>query len=99
MKTGCDIQIFGVVQPQKPVPHGEVEHHEVDVELEVRGLPDALEYFRRWHQLEIDNLSIAIFGREIRWCLQVVHEQYIVSDTQPRLHTVGDGADRDRLQD
>ena len=60
MKTGRDIEVFRVVCPQKTMTHGEVEHHEIDVELEVRGRANAVEYFRGGHQLEIDNLSIAL---------------------------------------
>jgi hypothetical protein len=35
MKTGNDIEIFRVVRPQKPMPYGEIEDHQIDVEFEV----------------------------------------------------------------
>src|SRR4029077_19030363 len=99
MKTGCDIQIFGVVRPQKPVPQGEIEDDEVDVELEVRGRADALEYRGGRHQLEMDNLAVTVLARKIPRRLEIENEEHIVADPQPRLHTVGDDANRDRLLD
>src|ERR1700736_5853382 len=97
MKTGSHIQIFGVVRSQKPVPHGEIEDHEVDVELEVRGRADALEYFGGGHQLEVDNLSVTVLRREIGGRFQIVDEQHIVTDAEPSFHPVGDGAGGNRL--
>jgi hypothetical protein len=38
-----DIEIFRVIRPQHAVSHREIEDHQVDVELEIRGAADAFE--------------------------------------------------------
>ncbi len=42
MKPTGDIEIFGIVDIEQPMAQGEIEKHQVDVELEIIGRTDPL---------------------------------------------------------
>src|SRR5215469_472567 len=79
------------------MPHGKVEDHQIDVELEVRSLADPLEYCRCRHQFEIDDLAVPVLRYEVSRHFEIVHEQHVIADPEPSLHPVRDGASGNRL--
>src|SRR6516162_6989151 len=77
--------------------YGKIEDHQVDVELEIRGRPDALEHRRRRHQFEVDKLSVTIFWQEVRRHFEIKDKQHIVAYAKRGLHPVRDCTRRNSL--
>src|SRR5205085_463297 len=94
VKTARDIEIFGVVDRNEPVPEREIEDDEVDVELEIVGLAHAIDHRFGRHQIKADDLAIAVLRLERVRQFDVVDKQHIVADAELGLHAIGDGADR-----
>src|SRR5271166_744543 len=85
-----------LVVGQQSVPDEQVDQHQVDVELEVVGLADALDDARRRPQLEALDLVVRRIGLELLRQLQVVAMQPVAPQALGPLHRVGDAPDLDR---
>ena len=94
MKTARDVEIFGVLDRNEPVPEREIEDHEVDVELEIIGLAYPIDHRFGRHQIKADDLAIAVLRLERVRQFDIVDKQHIVADAELGLHAIGDGADR-----
>ena len=82
VQAGRDVEIFRVVHRDQPVAHREIEDDQVHVELEVVGPTHPLDDGIRRHQLEMNDLAVAVFRREICRQFEVVDEQHVVANAE-----------------